>query len=147
MGPCSTKDTNSNNQTDQMPLLNNQTAAFQQQQSFQPSKYLELQNDKEKEKERRDQESVIQNIGNLVHEKKGIISTYYQILSPPLGKGLRNKKNNLLFQGTYGEVRKAINKQSGMLRAIKIIHKRSTGSEDIERLMNEVEILKKLVSL
>lgn len=32
-----------------------------------------------------------------------------------------------------------------MLRAIKIIHKRSTGSDDIERLMNEVEILKKLV--
>jgi len=32
-----------------------------------------------------------------------------------------------------------------MLRAIKIIHKRSTGPEDLERFMNEVEILKKLV--
>lgn len=51
-------------------------------------------------------------------------------------------KKNL---GAYGEVRKAIHKRSNVVRAVKVIYKSKTGKEAQERLINEVNILKRLV--
>lgn len=69
---------------------------------------------------------------DLVGEKAGKISREYQLISPPLGSG------------AFGEVRKAVHKASGLSRAVKIISKSATSEEDHERLVNEVEILRKL---
>ncbi|KAM3134083.1 hypothetical protein pb186bvf_013809 [Paramecium bursaria] len=48
---------------------------------------------------------------------------------------IKNKK--LFILGAYGEVRKAIHKQTNQMRAVKIIHKSATNKEDQERLLNE----------
>ena len=56
----------------------------------------------------------------------GRITKDYTLLNPPLGKGQYSK----LSLGAYGEVRKAIHKQSGMMRAVKIIHKAQTNKEE-----------------
>jgi hypothetical protein len=42
-------------------------------------------------------------------------------------------------------VRKGIHKETGMIRAVKMILKTSTSVEEKERLLNEVNILKSLV--
>jgi calcium-dependent protein kinase len=84
-----------------------------------------------------------QDEGGLVitNAKQGRITKDYTLLNPPLGKGITlNPKI-----GAYGEVRKAIHKQSGMMRAVKIIGKAQTNKEEQERLMNEVAILQRLV--
>jgi len=61
---------------------------------------------------------------------------------------INNKKLNFFsfIKGTFGEVRKAIHKETGMIRAVKMILKTSTSPEEKERLLNEVNILKSLVS-
>jgi calcium-dependent protein kinase len=46
-----------------------------------------------------------------------------------------------LIVGAYGDVRKAIHKQCGIMRAVKIIDKAKANKEEQERLMNEVAIL------
>ena len=50
------------------------------------------------------------------------------------------------FSGTYGEVRKAMHKKTGAIRAVKMMLKSQTSEKDRERLFNEVEILKSLVN-
>ena len=57
------------------------------------------------------------------------IQSFYKFLDPPLGKG------------SYGEVKKAIHKKTGILRAIKTIKKDSTDPEEQQRILNEVELL------
>lgn len=49
--------------------------------------------------------------------------------------------------GAFGEVRKALHKASGLLRAVKIINKNSTSEEEKTRLVNEVTIMKNLVNI
>ncbi|CAD8110074.1 unnamed protein product [Paramecium sonneborni] len=68
----------------------------------------------------------------ITSAKMGRITRDYTLLNPPLGSG------------AYGEVRKGIHKQTGIMRAVKIIHKSQTTKEEQERLMNEVQILQKL---
>lgn len=86
------------------------------------------------------------NIANLVTEKLGKINKDYTLLNPPIGKGsslLTPSFNNLAIQGAFGEVRKAIHKKTGLMRAVKIINK--TSKEEQEKLVNEVNVLKELV--
>ena len=70
---------------------------------------------------------------NLVRENMNQILKEYSILSPPLGRG------------SFGEVRKAIHKPSGMYRAIKIISIKASGPEEFNRIQREVKIVKQLV--
>lgn len=64
----------------------------------------------------------------------GRITRDYTLLNPPLGNG-----NSSTYRlGAYGEVRKAVHRQTGALRAVKIIHKSQTSKEEQDRLMNEV---------
>ena len=85
---------------------------------------------------------------DLIKEKNTNINQEYTLLTPPLGKGkLHNKFFNLkLFKGAFGEVRKAIHKISGLVRAVKIIKKSETCLEEEEELRNEINVLKKLVN-
>jgi serine/threonine protein kinase len=53
--------------------------------------------------------------------------------------------NKFFFLGAFGEVRKAIHKQTGMFRAIKVVFKSNLTEEETERLLYEMEILKHLV--
>ncbi|CAD8179513.1 unnamed protein product [Paramecium pentaurelia] len=69
---------------------------------------------------------------NLVTEKMGQISQDYHLLKPSLGKG------------AYGEVRKGIHKLTNQTRAVKIISKDKAKKADMERLKEEVDILKRL---
>lgn len=71
--------------------------------------------------------------GDMVIENTSKIIKEYNILSPSLGKG------------AYGEVRKAIHRETNMIRAIKFIYKETTKKEDIDRMIQEVMILKSLV--
>ncbi|CAD8186340.1 unnamed protein product [Paramecium pentaurelia] len=68
---------------------------------------------------------------NLLIKKKGRVSTEYQFLTPPIGKG------------QYSEIRKVINKKTGIMRAVKIVQKNATEKEE-ERVSSEVNILEKL---
>ena len=52
----------------------------------------------------------------------------------------------VVFKGAFGEVRKASHRKTKMLRAIKIILKETTNDEEMDKLINEVKILKGLVS-
>ncbi|KAL4488264.1 hypothetical protein ABPG73_001675 [Tetrahymena malaccensis] len=70
--------------------------------------------------------------GDMVGEKMGKINKDYTLMNPPLGKG------------AFGEVRRAVHKQTQILRAVKIISKQQTPKEEQIRLKNEVEILKSL---
>lgn len=70
---------------------------------------------------------------NLVLQNKNRILREYSILSPPIGKG------------SFGEVRKAIHKSTGLNRAVKIINNKASTSEELERITREVKILNKLV--
>jgi calcium-dependent protein kinase len=70
--------------------------------------------------------------GNLVFENKNKISKEYNILWPPLG------------QGAFGEVRKCVQRETGQVRAVKIIFKDNATEEELKRILREVEILKRL---
>ena len=63
-------------------------------------------------------------------------------MKPPLGKG-----KYLIYKllGAFGEVRKAVHKLTNQSRAIKIISKEKAGKHEIEKLKEEVEILRNLV--
>ena len=73
----------------------------------------------------------------------GRITKFYTLLNPPLGKGNSNYLAKIM-KGAYGEVRKAIHKITGMLRAVKIIAKLQTNKNELDRITNEVTILQKL---
>ena len=66
----------------------------------------------------------------LIIEQKGSIYSRYKVV-------------DLLGYGTFGEVKKVVNRSTGKIYALKII-KKSCCSENLN-LMNEIEILKKLV--
>ncbi len=51
-----------------------------------------------------------------------------------------------LGKGAYGEVRKSIHKTTGLQRAIKMIKKSELSQGERERMILEVEILKKIVN-
>jgi len=70
---------------------------------------------------------------DFIIQKAGNISDSYDLFNPPLGKG------------AFGEVRKAIHKATGIQRAVKIIRKNTTNEEEKKRLINEVEMLRKIV--
>ena len=70
---------------------------------------------------------------DFINQKSGNISNYYDLFEPPLGKG------------AFGEVRKAVHKVTGIERAVKIIRKNTTNEEEKKRLINEVEMLRKIV--
>lgn len=70
---------------------------------------------------------------DYIGERTGSIRDYYSLLSPPIGSG------------GFGEVRRAIHLQTNVTRAVKIIKKSRTCKEQQERLINEVNILKKIV--
>lgn len=70
---------------------------------------------------------------DLCKEKPGKINSDYVLLHPHIGKG------------SFGEVRKATHKISGLKRAIKIIPKQDCTVRHQKRILNEIEILKKLV--
>lgn len=72
---------------------------------------------------------------NMVYENKNKISKEYNILWPPLG------------QGAFGEVRKCVQRETGQVRAVKIIFKDNATEEELKRIIREVEILKRLVKL
>lgn len=76
------------------------------------------------------------NIGaaGLVFENKNKISKEYNILWPPLGNG------------AFGEVRKCVQRETGHIRAVKIIFKDQATEEEVRRILREVEILRKLVA-
>jgi calcium-dependent protein kinase len=48
------------------------------------------------------------------------------------------------FTGAYGEVRKCLHKETKALRAVKIINKKYLAEEEKAKLLNEIDILKKL---
>lgn len=77
------------------------------------------------------------NIGaaGLVFENKNKISKEYNILWPPLGNG------------AFGEVRKCVQRETGHIRAVKIIFKDQATEEEVRRILREVEILRKLVGM
>jgi len=69
---------------------------------------------------------------NLVNERKNSITEDYILLNPPLG------------QGAFGEVRQGKHRQTGFIRAVKIIEKQYQSPEEQQKLINEVQILKQL---
>ena len=64
---------------------------------------------------------------NFVTEKMGKITKDYQLLNPPLGKGYYYL---IKIIGGFGEVRKAIHRETGLQRAVKIISKDMQSVED-----------------
>ena len=52
------------------------------------------------------------------------------------------KPDDLPYIGAYGEVRKCLHKETKVLRAVKIINKKYLASEDRNRLLSEINILK-----
>ncbi|KRX08510.1 Protein kinase-like domain [Pseudocohnilembus persalinus] len=69
---------------------------------------------------------------DLVSEKYGQITNDYNLQDPPLGTG------------AFGEVRRAVHRGTGMTRAVKIIDKKLANQDELEKLKNEVEIMKQL---
>lgn len=69
------------------------------------------------------------NVGRseIVVENKNKITREYNVLSPALGRG------------AFGEVRQAIHRETGMVRAIKIVFKESSKPEDLRRIVREVK--------
>ena len=68
----------------------------------------------------------------LVFENKNKISKEYNIMWPPLG------------QGACAEIRKCVQRETGQVRAVKIIYKENATEEELKRILREVEILRKL---
>lgn len=69
---------------------------------------------------------------DYVQQNKMRITKEYNVLSPPLGRG------------AFGEVRKAIHKSTSIVRAVKIIFKDNSTPQELKRITNEVDMLKKL---
>lgn len=68
---------------------------------------------------------------NVLIRKTGRVTKEYQFLTPPIGKG------------STSEIRKAINRKTGILRTVKIVQQ-SSGRED-DRVQNELKMLERLV--
>ena len=64
-------------------------------------------------------------------ENTGFIKDFYKISS-------------CIGRGAYGEVRKCLHKETKALRAVKILNKKCLPKEEIEKLVNEIDILKQL---
>ena len=79
-----------------------------------------------------DEEKLNFEIGDFVAETNERIENKYYFMKPPLGVGL------------FGTVFKARHKESGQIRAIKKIRKDHQKAKDVENLLKDVEILKKL---
>lgn len=67
----------------------------------------------------------------FVHEQKGRIKAKYKVYQR-------------IGQGSYGEVKRIIHKNTGEVRAMKIIEKKLVSDEYVKSLLNEIEILKQL---
>ena len=63
---------------------------------------------------------------DMVPENKNKVSREYNVLSPPLGRG------------AFGEVRQAIHRESGIMRAIKIVFKENSRPDELSRIVKEV---------
>jgi len=75
-------------------------------------------------------EKSIKSSGSVfVQENTGNIKDFYKISS-------------CIGRGAYGEVRKCLHKETKVLRAVKIINKKYLASEDRNRLLSEINILK-----
>lgn len=70
---------------------------------------------------------------NFVFEKKGKITAEYKLLSPPIGNG------------SYGVVRKCIHLDSQQYRAVKIVSKDKASEKQVQLLVREIEMLKRMV--
>lgn len=64
----------------------------------------------------------------FVVENKNKITREYNVLSPALGRG------------AFGEVRQAIHRETGMVRAIKIVFKESSRADELKRIVREVKL-------
>ena len=51
------------------------------------------------------------------------------------------------LSGAYGEVRKCYNRETGALRAVKIINKKYLEEEEKAKLLNEVDVLRQMVNI
>jgi calcium-dependent protein kinase len=67
----------------------------------------------------------------FIKENTGNIKDFYKISS-------------CIGRGAYGEVRKCLHKETKALRAVKIINKKYLASNEQERLVGEINILKQL---
>lgn len=67
--------------------------------------------------------------GTFIHQNSGPIKEIYKI-------------TRKIGSGAYGEVRKCYLRDTGELRAVKIIKKKALEKSERERLRNESEILK-----
>ena len=54
------------------------------------------------------------------------------------------KISSCIGRGAYGEVRKCLHKETKALRAVKILNKKYLPKDELEKLVNEIDILKKL---
>ncbi|CAD8183794.1 unnamed protein product [Paramecium octaurelia] len=95
------------------------------------NKMMKSQGEFEQEYQRKQEQKPSVLALNLLIKKKGRVSTEYQFLTPPIGKG------------QYSEIRKVINKKTGIMRAVKIVQKNASEKEE-ERVTSEVNILEKL---
>ena len=73
-----------------------------------------------------DKENFNLGLSAFITENKNKITREYNLLSPPLGKG------------AFGEVRQAINRETGIARAIKIIQKSGCTQKELARIEKEV---------
>ena len=81
------------------------------------------------------------NTSSFIAENTGNIKDSYKITSC-IGKG---KSCVLTRVGAYGEVRKCMHKETKALRAVKIINKKCLEEEEKQKMLNEIQILKKMV--
>ncbi len=87
-------------------------------------------------------DEIIVNPSQFVRENQGSFREIYK-LGAVLGNG-----SCLYFQslGAFGEVRKCVQRKSGMMRAVKILRKNALQNEnEKERFLAEIKILKQLV--
>jgi calcium-dependent protein kinase len=68
---------------------------------------------------------------DFIFKRYGSIKDYYRI-----GK--------ILGTGSYSEVRMCVNRETGSLRAVKVLNKQAMDEIEEQMLRNEVEILKSL---
>lgn len=87
---------------------------------------------KDSAKKNADEEDVKFDAGDFVGEKVGKIESKFYFMKPPLGAGL------------FGTVYKARDRQTGHIRAIKKIRKDHAKAKDLQELLRDVDILKKL---
>lgn len=69
---------------------------------------------------------------NTVYRNSNKITKEYKIWGEQIGNG------------AFAEVRKAMHIESGVFRAIKMVHKQEWSAEEQKKILNEVEMLKKL---